>query len=648
MGALTALFLLLLALVLYLPGFPRGAVLDDNSVFLENPSVRSAGDWLTSTFYTDAYRPIWRPLTQLSLRWNWSQSPGGKAEAGLTQVVLLTVAALLVTALLRRIGVGRPAAVAAAALLITHPVALESVVRMAGRSELLGICLMLAALWLHVSWRREPRSGARGGLARLLSRTWARSALWGLCFLLALLAKEIALMLPALALVVEATVFARENARGRAHRLIGLLIATVVVVGCWGAFREGVLRGWPHEIKRNPAPDLVGALTPPERMRLALGLPAHYGGFIIGAERLLPDYSHLLAWPEDAPPIELGNPHSYGVGLPGWPRVIAGVAILGGLGLLGWSQRRRRPALALGAGWTAVTLLAALPLVRSTGHVASVRDVLLPLAGVAILLGALAHEALARGASPGASAPGAAPQAVRRARILAAVLAVAIIGSSAARTRALMPHWRSQEALMTHLERHAPQSPEVALYHGLHAIRQGNLEEAAKHMEHSAALFARNPRVLLNLGMLYRNQGRTSMAGRALSDAVVVAQQTMPHTAVASQAHVTLGAFLGAQGQDEAALEQYLKGVAADSSNVQALARAGALEALHYRSARDGIRHIRRALALDRGKALGPLADHIRDTAERAERYLRALEGDERSYEENMSAEPGDGATAPE
>ncbi len=640
-SALAALLLLLIAFAIYLPGFPSAPVLDDGSVFLENPAVRSGGDWLTSAFYTDTFRPVWRPITLLSLRW----SSGSQREAGLVNVVLLALAAMLCSALMRRAGIGRAAALAAAAVFVVQPVALESVVRMAGRSELLCLVFVLGAMWLHALWGARDRAAEAGDEAeRSRPRGWSRWVLWGACLLLALLSKEAALVLPVLAVAYELTALAPRHRR--AQRLAGVLIASVVVIVSWAAFRDGVVRGWPHQIKRNPAPDYVAALTGPERVRFALALPVHHAGWLVGAGPLLPDYSHLLAWPESAAPIELGNPHSFGVGLPAWPRVIAGGALLAGLLALCWTQRRRSSVLALGAGWVAITLLAALPLLRSIGHVASTRDLLLPLAGVALILGALAERLEARGRRPRDA--GSTASATPRATMLLAILALAIVAVSAARTRALLPHWRSQETLMAYLEQHAPQSPEVSFYKGLQSIRQGQFEAATAQIERSVSLFPRNPRTLLNLGMLYRNQGRTSMAGRALSDAVVVAEKLVPHTAVAAQAHVALGSFLGSQNQEAEALEQYEKGVAADSTNIQALARAGALLALHLSSAREGIRLIHRALELDRAGTLGPLADHIRETAERAERYLAAAEGDARDFEQNMeSGTSGEAGGAP-
>ncbi len=629
-SAVAALLLLSAALLLYLPDFPPGPVMDDGSVSLENPAVHSAGDWLTAAFFTDTYRPIWRPLALLSFKWNWATWPAGRREAAVVNLLLLGVVALLAAAVMRRIGFGRVTAAVAALVFLVQPFLAESVVRLAGRSELLCIAFMLAAMWVHADWVRR---GA--GVSAVRSVLYAIA--WGAGLLGALLSKEIALVLPLLALGYELAhpQGATPGAHRRVRRLIVLAVVSVVIIGSWSAYREGVLRGWPHEMKRNPAPDYVHALTTKERLRFALSLPVHYGAMLIGTAPLLPEYSYLLAWPEEAPPVELGNPSSFGVGQPPLARTVAGTALVAAA-LVGFALlRRKRPRVALGLWWAAITLLATLPILESYGHVASARNLALPLIGIVVALAALAERwVTSSGESPSP------PQRVRAG--LVGVVVIALLFVSAARTRAALEPWESQESLMTYLEEQAPMSPEVPLYRGLQAIHRRDMEHATARMEESIALFPRNARALLNLGILYRSQGRNSVAGRVLYDAVTVADRLVPKTAVAAQAHIVLGAFLGEQDLQEEALDQYLAAVEADSTNIHALARAGALEALSYRTARSGIRHIRRALELDRMGELGPLADHIRETAARAERYLRILDGDEQGFDRMM--EPSEDA----
>ena len=116
-------------------------------------------------------------------------------------------------------------------------------------------------------------------------------------------------------------------------------------------------------------------------------------------------------------------------------------------------------------------------------------------------------------------------------------------------------------------------------------------------------------------------------------DAATVAGQTMPGSIVESQTHMILGVFYGEQNLDEEALLEFWKAIEIDSTNVDALARAGAMEALNLDMARDGIHHIRRALELDRSRGrLGALADRIRRVADEAEKNLELFGESKRDY----------------
>lgn len=654
-GALAAILLVAIGLGLHLPELSPTPVVDDSAVFNENPGVRfGGGGWLTVPFYTGTYRPIWRPLTTLSFRLNWKIWPGGRKEAALINVLLLLLIGLLCLRMLRRLDLGIVISAAAVSILLIHPVVAASILRLAGRSELLSHLFLLAAFLMYVSWVRK-------GPARCAARAIGQWVLWGVLFLLALLAKESALVLPFLIIGYELTGefahwgLSQEGAgrrgageaaamAGRPRRLLALLIVSLVVVSSWAAFRAGVQQGWPYEIKGNPAPDYVAALTGKERVALALSLPSLYGEMIICPEMILPNYAHIIAWPEDAPAIELGKPASFGVGTLGPLREAVGITILAAAFALFAVCRRRARMVALGGWWVGVTLLAVLPLLGTNGHVASPRDLLLPLLGLLIVI-AGSLERLAQAARG------------RRSALLPAsalgVLLLVFLWVCAGKTRESAHAWSSQASLMNLLAQAAPLSPEVPLYYGQLAIRKGDLDHAAARMEESIGLFPRNPRALLNLGLLRAEQGRLSVAVRALSDAAFVASQVMPGSRVESQAHMTLGILRVEQDLPEAALQEFHMALIADSTNVHALARAGLMECKSYETAREGIRRMDRAIALDREGSLGVLTQHIREEKDRAQRYLRILEGDEEAYNEAMappdaSEDQGEGAQRPE
>lgn len=618
--AITIALLVLLGAVLFIPQISPNAVLDDSAVYAEHPIVRANGSaWWTAQYYADLYRPIWRPLATLSLHMNWLVAPGSCRGASLVNLALLLIVAILSVLFMRRIGVGSIAAGAVMLIFLSHPAVAESVFRIAARGGLLAMLFMIVALLVQSSG---------GGLGRLI--------MWGLSLLAALASKEIALVLPFLALGYEWIRHQRHGAGDWQRRVLALLLITIVVAGSWGAFRAGVLRGWPYEITRNHAPNPTAALTDRERTDFAFSLPLRYGAMMIHAEEVLPDYSHLLARPAQAPDLEVGNAHSYGIGTPGALRIAGGIVLLGGFFLAAFLLMRRGPRLAFGFWWAAVTLLAALPLLGLNGHVASTQSVPLPLWGLLLVI-AVGLDALLRG------------RARRAGLVVGGLCLVFGLYANQAATRELGRAWVTQDALVSHLEAKAPRSPEVPFYRAQFALARGDYEGATALFVESMVRFPRNPRALVSLSALWMQQGETSMGGRALMDATVVADLVAPGTAIAAQAHLMRGTYFGSQNLDGPALQEFLLAVAADSTNIHALARAGILEAMRFSSARSGIRHMRRAMELDRTGILGVLRERMEGVIARAEGYLRTIEEDETAYERMMNPQAGsDGSTQDE
>jgi hypothetical protein len=185
------------------------------------------------------------------------------------------------------------------------------------------------------------------------------------------------------------------------------------------------------------------------------------------------------------------------------------------------------------------------------------------------------------------------------------------------------------------------------------AIQVGSYEKAAQQIERSISLFPRNPGALLNLGLIRAQQGNSSIAARVLGDASVVAALVYPGTSLESRAHMALGAIRLEQDLDTDAHAAFLRAIVADSTNIDALLRAGMLEVRHVGTAADGIRHLRRALELDHAGRLGPVAAEARELADRAEQTLQRMEARGAAYDEMMNQgqdelQPGEGVLRPE
>lgn len=175
---------LITAAVAYGPSLSGEFVWDDRPLIVENRFVHGfsgLGTLLTSSFWqtddgNDRFRSFFRPLVSASYSLDnavWGLRPFGFR---LTNLILHGLCCLLVLRLAQREGSSVAAAAAAAALFAVHPVHVESVAWISGRTDLLCAAFALGAFAL--------RKASRAGSAAL--------------FLLALLSKEMAATLPAL------------------------------------------------------------------------------------------------------------------------------------------------------------------------------------------------------------------------------------------------------------------------------------------------------------------------------------------------------------------------------------------------------------------------------------------------------------------
>ena len=190
-----------LAVALYLNTLGHRLVFDDLTLITQNPLVQRL-DWLGIVF-----RSGYRPVRTLTYALNYAIGGDNPFGYHLFNVVLHSVNVVLLFKLLWRLTHSNRAAGLGALLFAVHPAQTAAVAYVSGRKDLLAALFMLLAMLLYLSFRQ-------GG-----QRRWLKAGMAGGCFLLAVLSKEVAIVFPALLLLVDA--FQSQQAAESRQSVVG-------------------------------------------------------------------------------------------------------------------------------------------------------------------------------------------------------------------------------------------------------------------------------------------------------------------------------------------------------------------------------------------------------------------------------------------
>jgi hypothetical protein len=408
----------------------NGYALDDEFILGRNPLVHGLGrvGELLGSAYWPSSDELYRPVTLLSFAGEWALFGDAPGVFHATNVLLHAVVSLLVAGLVLRLGGGRMAAAGAGVLFAVHPVHVEAVANLVGRAEVLATLAVLAACHLYL------RPGPRGV---------GRNAGIVLLYVAGLLAKESAVALPALLLVVDALrgrgagqgdAGAREDGgalevggqRGTGvpallRRNAGLLAALVAGLAVYLVQRQSVLGGTGPGT--DPAPYLRD-LSTADRLATAV--------------RLWPEYLRLMLYPADLS-AEWG-PDALAPATWGTPMVWLGMLLGVALATAAWRSWAGSRWIAAAVLWFAAAVLPVSQVVFPVGVLLAERTLYLPSVALAFLLPPLVD-------------------AVRRhpARIRPAAMAAAVaLALLAARTWTRTPSWNSTETVLQQLRQDHP------------------------------------------------------------------------------------------------------------------------------------------------------------------------------------------------
>ncbi|HJQ25538.1 MAG TPA: tetratricopeptide repeat protein [Blastocatellia bacterium] len=551
-------------------------VYDDRGQIVDNPFILSWGYlpryftehvWghVDPTMLGNYYRPmflIWLLVnrTLFGLHASWWHLTTILAHVGVT---------VMVFALARRLTQSLPAAAIAALIFGLHPTHIESIAWISGVTDPLLALFFIPSFWFYLNWR-EAKSG-EDHKATLSRRPTFYLAMSLIFFVLAMLSKETALVMPALVFGTEwiygdGPFIRRVIAALRPAVLYAVLIIPYLFV------RSAVLKGLGHE--QSPVSMLTTVKTWPA---------------------VLWFYVTHLVWPMNLSCFYdldfVTQP-----GLTNFVLPLAGLAVIAaGLWLISRrAARETRRTVAVACLWLTLPILPVLNLsVFANGELVHDRYLYLPVFGLGLLVGL----GLSRLQTSGAQLFG--QPALRFAAVLAIVLGLGFA------TVSQHQYWASELLLFQHGLTVAPNSRIAKTGLANVLSDRGYFNEAVGMYDEVIARYPTNWKSINNLGCTYLKMGRFNDAettllrgielrphvpkqyislsvalqelGR-LTDAERAADKAISLDANGYGFHYQRGDVLEAQGRLTEALDTYQQEVARHPDFAQAREKIAALQ----------------------------------------------------------------------
>ncbi|MEO6434479.1 MAG: tetratricopeptide repeat protein [Tepidisphaeraceae bacterium] len=558
---------------------------DDYDTVARNPRLAPPTPRSMVSFWTEPHMDLYVPATYTLWALVANASPQApvppvrstlnpRAFHGLN-LMLHVAAACVVLLILHELFASAAAALAGALVFAVHPVQVEPVAWVSGMKDVLFGLLALVAIWQYL---RLARDHARG-VPLLPSERWGRFALATTAFVLAMLAKPTAVVVPVVVIVIDRILIGRQLKQVLRSAWPWLVLAVPCVI--WTKLAQ-------------PAVHAQEAAAIWARPLVAADALAFYLSKLIWPATLAFDYGRT-------PQRVLASGAAY------WSWIVPTVVALGV-----WRWKRRTPALAAGGIVFVVVLLPVLGLVPFDFQAYSmVADHYLYLAvlGVAMIV--------AWGLS----------RTQKLASFTAAAIIVAALGM---RSFAQTWTWRNSHSLFTHALQVNPQSfasynnlamgafeagdadaaidlaeravqanPTYAGVHltlGLAHTKKGDLPAATKAFRRTLELDPGETQAMSNLARVLAEQGEVDEA-RPLARKSV---ELDPHEPAA---RIILGTLLAGRGEIAAAAREYEAALELAPSHPIAHANLGVLK-LSRGESRQAEQHFRAALAADPDNAI--------------------------------------------
>lgn len=458
-----AVWLLVVAALLpYVNALPNDFSLDDHGIILQNEAVAAID--LVAFFSQDYWAGydantesgLYRPLTLTSFAAEYALFGRQPLPYHVTNLLLHLVVTLLAWRLLCRIA-GDAVGLWGAAAFAVLPGHSEAVIAVAGRADLLAAAGSLAALWI---WHRE------GG--------WQRWITGGACFALALLAKEQAVVVPGLLLVLGWLRLRRDGGR-----LYWQPMAVSVLVLLVYLFVRHAVLGGVTGVVVEPLDNALIELHGMDRVLAALAVATRYAALLVMPQHLSADYSYAAIDVQHLPGIE-----------------IAGGLLLAAVSLAAtWRFVSQPDTVTLAMVWLVVCFAPIVNVLFPIGTILAERLTYTPSVGFALCLGWAIVAARNHLGSR-----------------LSRTLGLALLLVMGLRTAARCADWRDEMRLFQAVVESYPESARG--HKGLaRALRDaGQLAAAETHYRRAIEIYPRYDTAHYNLGILLHETARIEQA----------------------------------------------------------------------------------------------------------------------------------------
>lgn len=492
--------------VVYLNALANGFAFDDVFIVQQNSRVHDLTD--SGAIWLRPYWPmfgselgLWRPFVIFFYAVQWAIAGDRAWFFHLISILLHAGVSVLVFLLLRRLTSTLAGAFAGGLLFAVHPVHTEVVANVVGQAELIAAATVLGACLIHDARPDGPEVG------------WYRRGALVLLFVLGILTKESAIILPALLILVDVGRGRVDlNAAGLRRYATAMAMPLFLMTAAAFAYfsvRVGVL----GSIGGVDAAPNLGFLREEHRMLVA------FRGWI--------EYFRLLVFPAD-----LSADYSPGVILPvyGWtPMVALGALILAGTALLALLTPVS-PAAGLPAAWLLITMLPTSNLLMPIGVVVAERLLYTPSIALSIAIAFAIRHAL-HGELPA------------RSKRLATAFGIVILVAMGVRTWIRNPDWKSTEAVLAALSRDHPESYRSQWHNASRAILAGQPEIGEGYMRLAHRIWPHDPELLNELAFMYVGKGQFDSAAAFVERAREITPWLPRTHGILAQAYIGQGRF---------------------------------------------------------------------------------------------------------